>query len=205
MALFSYKTTEKPSQGLYKEKGSKFISFSFPVETEQEIKLRIDALKKEYHDARHHCFAWTLGPEGKAFRAFDDGEPNHSAGDPILGQIRSRGITNVLVVVVRYFGGTKLGVGGLILAYRLAANNALANANIIEKEIKTTFKIGFDYASTPEVMRLIKKFELRILHQNLSGECEIHFEVVERHKQHLLEKMDLLRSRGAKVNVIVEI
>jgi uncharacterized YigZ family protein len=202
MALFSYKTTEKPSQGLYKEKGSKFLSFSFPVETEEEIKLRMDALKKEYHDARHHCFAWILGPERKVFRAFDDGEPNHSAGDPILGQIRSRNITNVLVVVVRYFGGTKLGLGGLIAAYRLAAVDALTKANIVEREIKTTLKIRFDYASTPEVMRLIKEFDLQILHQDFSGDCEMHLEVVERHKVNLLEKLALLRSRGATLNVI---
>src|SRR5689334_14470624 len=118
MSTYSILTLKSDGKGIYKEKGSKFLGFAYPVSSESEIKERIASLKSEYFDARHHCFAWILGPEKKQFRAFDDGEPNHSAGDPILGQIRSRNLTNVLVVVVRYFGGTKLGVGGLIAAYR---------------------------------------------------------------------------------------
>ena len=130
-----YNTIEKPSFAEYKEKGSKFLAFAYPVDSETAIKERIDHLKKEYFDARHHCFAWMLGPDKTHFRAFDDGEPNHSAGTPILGQIRSKGITNVLIVVVRYFGGVKLGVGGLISAYKTTAQLTLEEANIIEKTI----------------------------------------------------------------------
>src|SRR6186713_1623645 len=133
MPANSFFTITSASQGIYKEKGSKFLSFAYPVQSESDIKEHIAFLKSEYFDARHHCYAWMLGPERNHFRAFDDGEPNHSAGDPILGQIRSKNLTNVLVVVVRYFGGTKLGVGGLISAYKIAAEEALSKAVIIEK------------------------------------------------------------------------
>src|SRR5687768_4675593 len=126
--VYSYRTIQLPSSGEYKEKGSRFLSFSFPVQTDTEIKAHLAALKKQYYDARHHCYAWILGAEGKNFRAVDAGEPNHSAGDPILGQIRSKGLTNILVVVIRYFGGIKLGVGGLIYAYKTAAEIALRNS-----------------------------------------------------------------------------
>jgi uncharacterized YigZ family protein len=135
MAVFSYRTIQAPTEGIYKEKGSKFLAFAYPVETEADVKGHLERIKKEYFDARHHCFAYMLGADRKKFRAFDDGEPNHSAGDPILGQIRSKNITNVLVIVVRYFGGTKLGVGGLISAYKTAAEDALNRAAVIEKEV----------------------------------------------------------------------
>jgi len=127
MAPFSFRTIQNASEGSYKELGSKFLAFACPVESEQEIKENIEHLKKKYFDATHHCFAWILGADRSRFRAFDDGEPNHSAGDPILGQLRSRDLTNVLVVVVRYYGGVKLGVGGLIHAYKLATEDALSN------------------------------------------------------------------------------
>src|SRR6202008_3622947 len=119
-------------------------------------------LKSEYFDARHHCYAWMLGPERNHFRAFDDGEPNHSAGDPILGQIRSKNLTNVLVVVVRYFGGTKLGVGGLIAAYKIAAEDALNNCAVIEKEVMKRIALSYEYAVTSDVMRLVKDFDMNI-------------------------------------------
>src|SRR3954468_18127958 len=135
MAVFSYRTLQAPVGGTYKEKGSKFLAFAYPVENEQDVKEKIELLKKTHFDARHHCFAYVLGPDKTKYRAFDDGEPNHSAGDPILGQIRSRNLTNVLVVVIRYFGGVKLGVGGLISAYRTAAEEALTKATIREKEV----------------------------------------------------------------------
>jgi uncharacterized YigZ family protein len=121
MPVFSYLTIASPSEGSYKEKGSRFLAFAYPVSSETEIREKLESLKAQYFDARHHCYAWMLGPEKKHFRANDDGEPNHSAGDPILGQLRAMKLTNVLIVVVRYFGGTKLGVGGLISAYRSAA------------------------------------------------------------------------------------
>ena len=135
MIVFSYHTLGNTAEGSYKEKGSKFMAFAYPVVSESEIKERLEALRKKYFDARHHCFAYILGADKTRFRAFDDGEPNHSAGDPILGQIRSRDLTNVLVVVVRYFGGVKLGVGGLISAYKAAAEEALNNAIVMERDV----------------------------------------------------------------------
>ena len=131
MSIFYFHTIKDSAEGLYKEKGSKFLAFAFPVTTEDEIKDCQEKIRKKYFDARHHCYAWILGADKSQLRANDDGEPNHSAGDPILGQIRSRDLTDVLVVVVRYFGGTKLGVSGLIQAYRAAAEDALNNTTII--------------------------------------------------------------------------
>ncbi len=199
MPAFSYRTIQKPSSGLYKEKGSKFLAFAFPVTTEVEVKENLDGIRKQYFDARHHCFAWMLGPDKKHFRAFDDGEPNHSAGDPILGQIRSNDLTNVLIIVVRYFGGVKLGVSGLISAYKAAAEDALKNAVIIEEEVKEKISITYDYASTPEVMRLIKDFDLSILEQSFNEVCIMTFDVSLKNKQNLLEKITLLNVTGSKV------
>ena len=132
----AYKTLSKKGEGVYKEKGSKFLAFAYHVENDEAIRDVLEDIKKVYFDARHHCYAYVLGPERKVFRANDDGEPNHSAGDPILGQINSKELTNTLVVVVRYFGGTKLGVSGLITAYRTAAEEALDAAQITTIEIK---------------------------------------------------------------------
>lgn len=160
--MYSFKTISGPSDGLYKEKGSRFLAFAYPVTGEDEIKQILAAVQKKYYDARHHCFAWMLGPERKQFRAFDDGEPNHSAGDPILGQIRSMGITNVLVVVVRYFGGTKLGVAGLVNAYRSAAADVLKRSEIVGREVMGTLVIDHDYDATPGIRRLIREFQLHI-------------------------------------------
>ena len=160
MPAYSFFTIKSIGQGIYKEKGSKFLGFAYPVLSESEIKEKIASLKSEYFDARHHCFAWMLGSEKNQFRAFDDGEPNHSAGDPILGQIRSRNLTNVLVVVVRYFGGTKLGVGGLIAAYKAAAEDALSNSMIIEKEVIVRITLSYDYSVTADVMRMVKEFDM---------------------------------------------
>jgi uncharacterized YigZ family protein len=203
MTGFSYHTIEKPSTGLYKEKGSKFLSFAFPVQNEDEVKQHLEFLKKEYYDARHHCFGWMLGADQKNFRAFDDGEPNHSAGDPILGQIRSRNLTNVVVFVIRYFGGIKLGVGGLISAYKLSADDALNNAEIIEKEMTETLQLHFDYTATPEVMRLIKEFSLAILDQHFDMDCSLTTLVPLRTKAKLAEKIRLLQVTGTKVSTNV--
>lgn len=155
-------TISGQGNGLFKEKGSKFISFAFPVSNEADIKSSLDQLKNQYHDARHHCYAWILGMEQQRWRANDDGEPNHSAGDPILGQIRSFGLTNTLVVVVRYFGGTKLGVSGLIEAYKTAANDALQRAKKIEIIPRSTFEISFPYELTSNVERVLSGFRLEI-------------------------------------------
>lgn len=199
MPAFSYLTIQSPSEGVYKEKGSKFLAFAYPVNSEEEIKRCIESLKKEYYDARHHCFAWMLGAEKNHYRAFDDGEPNHSAGDPILGQIKSKNLTNVLVVVVRYFGGVKLGVGGLITAYKAAAEDALNKTSVIERDVTEVLKLNYSYSSTPEAMRLVKEFDLTILEQKFETACMLQIEVRLRDKQGLLEKIKLLKVTGHDV------
>lgn len=169
----TFLTISAPTQSLYKEKGSKFMAFSYPVETEQEVKQYLDILKKNYHDASHHCFAYILGANQQKYRASDDGEPNHSAGTPILGQIRSKNLTDTFVVVVRYFGGTKLGVSGLINAYKTAAANALESAEIIEKTVVLPINIQYNYDETSEIMRLIEQLSLKIQTQNFGIWCEM--------------------------------
>lgn len=201
MASYTYRTIGKPAEGLFKEKGSRFLAFAYPVSSEQEIKARISALEKKYFNARHHCYAWMLGPDQQLFRAFDDGEPNHSAGDPILGQIRSRDLTDVLVVVVRYFGGVKLGVGGLITAYRAAAEEALNQADIIEKEVTETIRLTYAYHATPEVMRLIKDFDLAIQSQSFEEDCRMTAVFKLRDKETLMEKLTLMKAMGVQLRV----
>ena len=192
--MFSYRTISEPVAGGYREKGSKFIAFAYPVVSESEIRHHLDMLRKEYFDARHHCYAWMLGAGKEQFRAYDDGEPNHSAGDPILGQIRSHNLTNVLVVVVRYFGGVKLGVGGLVNAYRTAAADALKNATIIEKEVTTTFTIDYDYTASAEVMRLVKEFDLKVVDQIHADRAVITVLTQVRRKNQLRERLALLKA-----------
>lgn len=196
MDHFSYLTIAKPAEGQYRDKGSRFLAFAYPVVTEAEIKEHLALLQKTFFDARHHCFAWMLGPERQRFRAFDDGEPNHSAGDPILGQIRSKDLTNVLVVVVRYFGGVKLGVGGLISAYKTAAEEALNHAEIIEKEVTEDIRIEYDYSATPEVMRVIKEFDLEVLSQKFEADCELIARYGIRNKKRLIERLELMNAVG---------
>jgi uncharacterized YigZ family protein len=199
MTPYSYSTLKNPAEGIYKEKGSKFLAFAYPVDSEKAIKERIDHLKKEYFDARHHCFAWMLGAEKTHFRAFDDGEPNHSAGTPILGQIRSKGITNVLIVVVRYFGGIKLGVGGLINAYKTAAENALNNSLIEEIEISENVNLQFDYLILSDIMKLVKDSGLKILEQDFSEDGGLKISVPIRQKEKFMDKLTLLRALGKKI------
>jgi uncharacterized YigZ family protein len=201
MPVFFYHTIEKPAEGSYKEKGSKFLAFAYPVESEEEIREKLESLKKQYYDARHHCYAWVIGPDKKRYRAFDDGEPNHSAGDPILGQIRSKDLTNLLIVVVRYFGGTKLGVGGLISAYKTAAEDALKNAVPIEKEVFKEFRLHYPYSSTPEVMRMVKEFEITILHQDFLETCSMEGNVPLRLEEKFVEKIALMKAMGAAVEL----
>jgi uncharacterized YigZ family protein len=196
VSLYTYTTITKPAEGSYREKGSKFLAFAYPVVDEEDIREKIEGLKRQYFDARHHCFAWMLGPEGKKYRAFDDGEPNHSAGDPILGQIRSYKLTNVLVVVVRYFGGVKLGVGGLISAYKLAAEDALSKATMVEVEVHFRISVQFPYSSTSEVMRLVRDFNMKILQQNFTGECALIADAPIRFRQVVLEKIAVLQATG---------
>nr|WP_287939478.1 YigZ family protein [Algoriphagus sp.] len=173
----SYLTLAGKSSGIYKDRGSKFLYFAFPLENEEEIKAELAALRKIYFDATHHCYAWILGPQGAQFRANDDGEPNHSAGDPILGQIRSHQLTQVLIVVVRYFGGTKLGVSGLINAYKTSASLAIEESEIVKKWVLGRITIQFPYASMNEVMKLIKSEQLTIVNQELGLDCVLTLEM----------------------------
>lgn len=169
----SFLTILEATEGFYKEKGSKFLSFAYPVSSDEDVKEKLDALRKQFYDARHHCFAYITGINAERYRANDDGEPNHSAGDPILGQTRSKNLTNTLVVVVRYFGGTKLGVGGLISAYKIAAADALDKAKVVEVPITETIKLSFPYDRASEVMRLIKEFNVDVKQQTFTESCSL--------------------------------
>ena len=169
----TYRTIAAPAQSLYKEKGSKFIGLAYPVNSEEEIKQILHQLRKEYFDARHHCYAYILGADGTSYRANDDGEPNHSAGDPILGQIRSAGLSHILLVVVRYFGGIKLGVSGLIQAYKTAAAEVIAQAHIVEKVETSTLQVNFNYEHMNAVMALVKEYKLEIKEQDFNLNCQL--------------------------------
>ena len=170
----TYNTLEKAVENiLFKEKNSKFIGYAYPITSENEVKTHIENLKKEHFSARHWCYAYQIGTETFKFRANDDGEPSNSAGMPIYGQIQSFEITNVLIIVVRYFGGVKLGVGGLISAYKTTAQLTLEEADIVEKTIDKHFKITFDYKNMNKVMRIIKEKNIDIVHQKMELNCEI--------------------------------
>jgi len=185
----TYKTIAIPTEGLYKEKGSKFIALAYPVYSEEEVKEIIAELKKKYYDARHHCYAYSLGADKGRYRANDDGEPNHSAGDPILGQIRSADLSNVLIVVVRYFGGTKLGVSGLIHAYKTAAADALAQAQVVEKHETTLLRAHYAYPQMNEVMRLVKDYDLLVREQHFALDCRLALEVRKKLLQEVSSKL----------------
>ncbi len=177
----TYNTIASPSpEILYKEKNSKFFGYAFPVINEEEIKTHLEQLKKQHHGAVHFCYAYQLGTETFTFRTNDDGEPSNSAGMPIYGQIQSFGVTNILIVVVRFFGGVKLGVGGLISAYRTAAQMALLESVIIEKTIDVHLLLSFDYKNMNKVMRVIKEKKLDIINQKMNENCQI--EIVTRKK-----------------------
>lgn len=173
-----YKTITKPSEEtLFKEKGSKFFGTAFPVKTEDEVARCLESVKEKHKSARHFCYAYQLGTNEVYFRVNDDGEPSNSAGMPIYGQIQSFDVTDVLVVVVRYFGGTKLGVGGLISAYKTSAKMTLEVSEFFEKTIDITFEIGFDYKNMNKVMRVIKEKNLNIINQKLELDCKIFISV----------------------------
>jgi len=184
----TYNTISKPSEGYYKEKGSKFPTFAFPVSSEEEIKEIRDKLRKDYFDARHHCYAWRLGADLKRFRANDDGEPSSTAGKPILGQIQSNELTNILIVVIRYFGGTKLGVSGLINAYRTSAADAIKNATIIEKTVNDIYEIKFQYAAMNDVMRIIKEDKPPQLNHQFDLNCSITLSIRQSEVDKLIDK-----------------
>lgn len=173
----TYKTIKEKSEGLFKDKGSKFFAWAFPVETEEEIKEILNQVKKEHHSARHHCYAWRLGTEEITFRANDDGEPSSTAGKPILGQLLSFELTNTLIIVVRYFGGTLLGTSGLINAYRTATAEAIKNAKIEIRLIEEKFTLEFTYKEMNEVMQIIKQENLNITDTRFELQCELDFSV----------------------------
>ena len=187
----SYKTiTQASKERLFKDRGSKFYGYAFPVSNEEEIKGKIELLKKQHYNARHWCYAWQLGKNYDHYRANDDGEPSNSAGMPIYGQLQSFNVTNVLVVVVRYFGGTKLGVGGLIKAYKNGAKLALENSNIIDKTINEEFLIKFEYPEMNTVMRIIKDEKISINNQKLELNCEFIISIRKKEAEKVFEIFD---------------
>ena len=198
MEIDIYKTIESPSEGIYKEKGSKFIAYTYPVYSEEEVKNHLDVLKKEYYDARHHCYAYMLGEERKVFRANDDGEPSSSAGKPILGQINSNDLTNIFIVVIRYFGGTKLGVSGLINAYKTAAAIAIENANIIEKTVNHVYRISFDYLVMNDVMKILKEDKPEQIGQNFDMMCSIDISMRKNDIDKVIDKLNKITSVKTK-------
>ena len=173
----TYKTIAKPSEGSYSEKRSKFLAYAFPVQNEQEVKARLAEIQKKHWDARHHCYAWRLGLSGEPFRMNDDGEPSSTAGRPIHGQLLSQELSDILVVVVRYFGGVKLGVPGLIRAYKTATQDALANATIIEKVAGEHFTLQFDYLRMNDVMKVLKDMGITPLRQQFDLSCTLEVRV----------------------------
>ncbi len=195
----TYKTIKVPSEGCYKEKGSKFIAFSFPVSNEQQVKEIILSLKKEHHSARHHCFAWRLGADHQLFRFNDDGEPSGTAGRPIFSQIQLQDVTDILVVVVRYFGGVLLGTSGLTNAYKQAAADTLANAMIVNKIILTDIEINFDYLAMNSLMMVLKEFELVIKDSNFDLSCWAKICVRKDLTATVLDKLDKIDKLNARI------
>lgn len=173
----NYLTVKKHSQGIFRDKGSKFIGLVWPVESVDSVRDIVDSVKKEYHDARHHCYAYMIGSDRLTWRVNDDGEPSGSAGKPILGQINSAGLTNVLIVVVRYFGGTLLGVSGLIQAYRTAAAEAIKNSGIITMTLMDYYRIGFPYAAMNDVMKILKEENAGQSDQSFGLDCSIQIKI----------------------------
>jgi uncharacterized YigZ family protein len=193
----SYQEVVASSEGLFKDKGSKFIAYAFHVKDEDEVKSRIAEIKKKEYAARHHCYAYILNPDKSAQRDSDDGEPSNTAGKPILGQILSNNLTNTLIIVVRYFGGVKLGVGGLINAYRNAAAAALENIVIEQRFVKEVFSVYFQYPEMNNVMRIVKDLNLNVIEQNFELECQLTFSI----RKSQSEKMQSIFALNHKVKL----
>ncbi len=191
----SYLTLAESAEALYKEKGSKFLAYAYPVSSEEQIRECLDALRKRYYDATHHCYAWRLGADGQNYRVNDDGEPSSTAGRPILGQLLSYGVTDVLVVVVRYFGGTKLGVSGLIAAYKESAAAVLSAAQIVERTVDVRFEVEFGYLVMNDVMRVVKEMRPEVLEQRFDNLCTMRLSV-------RAGRADALRERLQKIEGI---
>ncbi|OFP29081.1 Xaa-Pro dipeptidase [Prevotella sp. HMSC069G02] len=179
-------------EGYYTEKRSKFLAFAHHVETVEEVKSIVSAYRKQYYDARHCCYAYMLGPEQKAFRANDDGEPSSTAGKPILGQINSAGLTDILIVIVRYYGGVNLGTGGLIVAYRTAAADAIANATIEVRQVEETIKYDFTYPMMNDVMRIVKEMQPQVVDQQFDNTCSITLRIRKREAEQLRSRLNKL-------------
>jgi len=194
-----YQTIETPSTGIFKDKGSRFLAFAFHVESEVEVKELLNGLKKEHHSARHHCYAWRIGTENIQHRSNDDGEPSSTAGKPILGQLMSFNVTNILVVVVRYFGGTLLGVSGLINAYKNAAADALSNAKIVQKTIEKSIRLEFSYKELSEVMNLVKLEDLKICNTRFEENCALTVSVRKNELQKIADGFGKIY--GVKINI----
>ena len=195
MAQDSYKTIARPAETTYRQLSSKFLVYAYPVETEAEIKEHLDALRKRWFDATHHCYAWRLGPHGEQFRANDDGEPSSTAGKPILGQLLSQEVTNCLVVVVRYFGGTKLGVPGLIAAYKESTALVLSECEIVERTVDVVMDVSFSYIAMNDVMRIVKEEEPQIVSQTFDNDCAMTLRIRK-------DAMPRLKARLEKVSSI---
>ena len=197
-----FRTIETSSEGIYKEKGSKFLAFTYRVSREEEIKQHLEAVQKQYHDARHFCYAWRLGPQKTRYRLNDDGEPSGSAGKPIYGQIVKWDLSDLLVVVVRYFGGTKLGVGGLINAYRSAASDALDHAKIIECRVYDSLRLEFEYKQMNAVMKIIKDLQLDFSEQNFDLDCSLILKSWKRQTDRVVDSFSKIRE--CKISLIEE-
>ena len=189
MAADSYKTIARAQETTYRQLSSKFLTYAYPVETEAEIKEHFDALRKRWFDATHHCYAWRLGPHGEQFRANDDGEPSSTAGKPILGQLLSNDITNCLVVVVRYFGGTKLGVPGLIAAYKESTAQVLAECEIVERTVDVVLRVEFSYIVMNDIMRIVKDMQPKVLGQEFDNVCTMHLSIRESESEQLIGRL----------------
>jgi uncharacterized YigZ family protein len=195
----TYKTIHSATEGIYKEKGSKFISVAIPVNSIEEVKEIVKDFRKKYYDARHVCYAYVLGMEQKEWRANDDGEPSGTAGKPILSQINSHELTNTLVIVVRYFGGVLLGTGGLVIAYKEATIDALQEAEIIEKTIQCNLSIHFEYPLMNDVMRVLKDSSASILNQNYNQDCSMEINIRKQEYKTLLAKLEKIEGIVIKV------
>ncbi|WP_295937510.1 YigZ family protein [uncultured Alistipes sp.] len=184
-----YLTIAAPAEAASRERSSKFLAYIYPVQNEEQIREILDTLRKKYYDATHHCYAWRLGPEGESYRANDDGEPSGTAGKPILGQMLSCNITDSLVVVVRYFGGTKLGVPGLIAAYRESAAEAIAAAQIVERTVDRSIRVDFPYIAMNDIMRVVKEEQPKIVTQEFDNLCTIVLTIRESKAENLIDKL----------------
>jgi len=196
----SYKTIANKSEGIFKDRGSKFIAIAVPTNNEEQVKQNLEAIKSSYHDARHHCFAYMLGFDRSTYRMNDDGEPSGTAGRPILGQINSNDLTDILVVVVRYFGGTKLGVRGLINAYKFATADAIEKNTIVTKTVNEEYEVKFSYPEMNSVMKIMKDDFVNIIDQDFALNCMIKFRI--RKKEALKVYDKLAKINGLKINYL---